>query len=198
MPEQELDTKEIIMKLKDSVAILALGLIAAIAVIVLYIVPPIQSIKQLNESYTAQTAVLEEKQRELQDLQAQVKKQDDMSGVEKEVFVSADSGLDSEGVIAAEFSEILELIRANTIKTRSIDYTYDPSDDKFVQGAKDKFNVAKLNMEMIATYKNFENFLKELYKHEHFLDISKVEVEPYEKDKSILLINFELKLYAKK
>ncbi len=198
MPEQEIDTKEILSKLKYSVLILVLTVAGVIAAIVMKIYPTYMTIDALNKSYTSQTQVLAEKQTELQDLQAAVKKQEDMSGIEKEVFESSDTGLDAEGVIASEFSEILEIIRANTIKTRSINYEYDPKDDKFVQGAGDKFNVARLSMEMIATYKNFENFLKELYKHEHFLDISKIEVEPYEKDKSILLINFELTLYAKK
>ena len=61
-----------------------------------------------------------------------------------------------------------------------------------------KYNVAKLDIEMIATYKDFERFLKELYKHEHFLDISSFEIVPYQKDKKILIIKFQLKLYAQK
>lgn len=195
MPE---DTKEIMMKLKDSIAIIAIALVAAIAVIIVYIVPIVQNILDMNEQYASQTLVLAEKQRELEDIQISVKKQDDMSDVEKEMFTPIETGLDTEGIIAGEFSEILDLIRANTIKTRSINYEYDPQDDKFIQGAPGKFNVAKLSMEMVSSYTNFENFLRDLYKHEHFLDISKVEIEPYEKDKSILLVNFELKLYAKK
>ena len=53
-------------------------------------------------------------------------------------------------------------------------------------------------MEMIANYVNYDNFLKELYKHEHFLDIQSVEIVPYKKNKKILLIKFKLKVYAKK
>ena len=53
-------------------------------------------------------------------------------------------------------------------------------------------------MEMIGSYINYDNFLKELYKHEHFLDIQSVEIVPYRKNKRILLINFKLKLYSKK
>lgn len=195
MPE---DTKEIMMKLKDSIAIIVLALVVAITVIAVYIVPIVQNILDMNEQYASQTLVLAEKQRELEDLQIAVKKQDDLSDIEKEMFTPVETGLDTEGIIAGEFSEILDLIRANTIKTRSINYEYDPQDDKFIQGAPDKFNVAKLSMEMVSSYTNSENFLRDLYKHEHFLDISKVEIEPYEKDKSILLVNFELKLYAKK
>ena len=192
------EMQEILSKLKLAVAILVLAVIIAVAVIVMNIVPTVQNIMKLNEDYAAQTIVLSEKQKELEDLQLTIKKQEDLSDIEKQFFVSAEAGLDTEGVIAGEFSEILDLIRSNTIKMRSINYTYDPSDDNFVKGAPQKFNVAQLDMEMIANYKTFENFLRDLYKHEHFLDIAKVEVTPYEKDKSVLLINFTIKLYAKK
>lgn len=107
-------------------------------------------------------------------------------------------GLDTEAVIAGEFAEILQLVRANQIKVRSIKYDYDPSDDAFVQGAGDKYNVARLNMEMIANYTSYDNFLKEMYKHDHFLDIQSAEIVPYRKNKRVLLINFKVKLYAKK
>ena len=192
------EAKEILMKLKYAVLILVLALLVVVYLGATQIAPTVQNIMDLNEQYAAQTLVLADKQREVDDLKIAVKQQEDMSGIEKQMFEPAEAGLDAEGVIAGEFSEILEIIRANTVKMRSIDYSYDPADDKFVQGAPGKFNVAQLNMELISNYKNFENFLKDLYKHEHFLDICKVEVEPYEKDKSVLLINFAIKLYAKK
>ena len=107
-------------------------------------------------------------------------------------------GMDKEAVIAGEFAEILQLVRDNKIKVRSIKYDYDPKDDIFVQNAGSNYNVARLNMEMIANYSNYDNFLKELYKHEHFLDIQSAEIVPYKKNKRILLINFKVKLYAKK
>ena len=53
-------------------------------------------------------------------------------------------------------------------------------------------------MEMIGNYASYDNFLKEMYKHKHFLDIQSVEIVPYRKNKKVLLINFKVKLYAKK
>lgn len=107
-------------------------------------------------------------------------------------------GMDTEAVLAGEFAEILELVRANQIKVRSIKFDPDPKDDNFVQGAPSQYQVARLNMEMIANYVNYDNFLKEVYKHDHFLDIQSAEIVPYKKNKKILLINFKLKLYSKK
>lgn len=114
----------------------------------------------------------------------------------KPFYKPAASGMNTEALIAGEFTEILELIRANKIKVRSIKYDYDPADDAFVKGAGNRYKAARLNMEMIANYTNYNNFLKELYKHEHFLDIQSVEIVPYKKNKQILLINFKLKLYS--
>jgi len=116
----------------------------------------------------------------------------------KPFFKPIFTGMDTEAVIAGEFAEILQLIRANKIKVRSIKYDYDPADDNFVKGAGAKYNAARLNMEMIGNYVNYDNFIRELYKHPHFLDIQSIEIVPYRKNKRILLINFKLKLYAEK
>ena len=64
---------------------------------------------------------------------------------------------------------------------------------KFIKAAD-----AYISDKDFATYKNFENFLRDLYKHEHFLDIAKIEILPYEKNKTILLINCKVLLYAQK
>lgn len=128
------------------------------------------------------------------------KKENDASAGDKPFYKPIMAGFDSEAAIAGEFSEILQLVRANQIKIRSIKYEYDKdvADDVFAQNAADKYNVARLNIEMIANYTNYDNFLKELYKHEHFLDIQQIEIVPYKKNKKILLINCKVKLYAKK
>jgi len=114
----------------------------------------------------------------------------------KPFYKPAATGMNTEAVIQGEFAEILELIRVNKIKVRTIKYDYDPQDDAFVKGAGGKYKAARLNMEMVATYPSYNNFLKELYKHDHFLDIQSVEIVPYRKNKQILLINFKLKLYS--
>ena len=108
------------------------------------------------------------------------------------------TGMDTQAVISGECAEILQLARANQIKIRAIKHEYDPQDDAFVKGAGDKYNVGRLSMEMAGNYSNYDNFLKEMYKHEHFLDIQSAEIVPYKKNKKVLLINFKVKLYARK
>ncbi|MBR5555591.1 hypothetical protein IKU74_06220 [bacterium] len=197
MPEEE-SFLDIVKKLKLTVPILLGGIFLCGYLIYANVYPVITAIQELKVQVETQAGVLAEKQRKLDDARLQLKKQQDESTLEKEFFVPEEKGLPDDDMIAGEFEEILEIIRSNTIKMRSINFDMNPRGDVFVQGAPEKFNVAALKMEMIGTYKNFENFLKDLYKHEHFLEISKVQIEPYEKDKTILLINYEMKLYAKK
>ena len=161
-----------------------------------------QSYTAANEEVAQKTATVQEKQAKLDEYkrkeQEEKAKENESKNSEKPFYKPVMSGLDTEAVIAGEFAEVLQLVRANQIKVRSIKYDYDPKDDAFVSGAGSQYNVARLNMEMVGNYSNYDNFLKEMYKHEHFLDIQTAEIVPYKKKKKILLINFKVKLYAKK
>ena len=161
------------------------------------------------QSYTSAVAEVQTKQASIQEKQNKLEqykqkeqatknKEKENEKIGKPFYKPVMTGLDTEAVIAGEFAEILQLVRANQIKVRSIKYEYDPSDDAFVSAAGTQYNVARLNMEMIGNYTNYDNFLKEMYKHDHFLDIQSAEIVPYKKNKRILLINFKVKLYAKK
>ncbi len=166
------------------------------------VVTNVQSYMATKQEIETKKATLQEKQTKLdgykkKEAEEKAKEQESKNS-DKPFYKPIESGMDTEAVIAGEFNEILQLIRANQIKVRSIKYDYDPSDDNFVSGAGSKYNVARLNMEMIANYSNYDNFLKEMYKHEHFLDLQSVEIVPYKKNKRVLLINFKVKLYAQK
>lgn len=160
----------------------------------------IQDIIGYKNDITTKEQLLKEKKAKLEKFMkeeaADAKKTAEDAAKSKPFYKPAATGMNTEAIIQGEFTEILELIRVNKIKVRSIKYEYDPQDDAFVKGAAGKYKAARLNMEMIANYTNYDNFLKELYKHEHFLDIQSVEVVPYRKNKQILLINFKLKLYS--
>lgn len=182
--------------------LILLGIVAGIALLTPKVVTNVQDYFSIKEEVETKTVQLQEKKAKLEQY---IKKEEEEKAKEAEsqksgkpFYKPIESGMDTEAVIAGEFAEIIQLVRANQIKVRSIKYDYDPSDDAFIQGAADKYNVARLNMEMIANYSSYDNFLKEMYKHKHFLDIQSVEIVPYRKNKKVLLINFKVKLYAQK
>lgn len=188
--------------LKVPVLILVFCVFLCGTIIMNFTVPAIKELADAKSGYNDALRDYSEKEQQLKSLKeanaAMTEAATSTEGVDKELFKPMESGVDSESIIAAEFNEILALMTSNQIKTRSVKYDYAPSDDNFYKSGADKFSVCKLDMEMIANYTNFKNFMKELYKHDHYLDIAKVEIVPYRKNKNILLINFQLKLYAQR
>lgn len=192
--------KDKIKLFKNAIALIGLLIFVVVYLLIMRIVPSLQTISQTTAEYKNQSSLLAEKERLLDTKKQEVLKATDTNTLKgtKDMYKPLESGLDAEGIVSAQFEDILKLLKANAVKTRSIKYEYNPADDPFVKGAGESVSACTLDMQMVATYKNFEGFIKDLYKHEHFLDISKIEIIPYEKNKTMLLINFKLKLYAKK
>lgn len=185
-------------KFKIAISILAVTLVVLIA-LVAQTVPKVQKIIEIQDSYKTQTSALADAERKLEAVKADAeKKEAENEDIMKMFFKPISDGLDTEAAISDEFGEILQVIRDNKIKARSVKYDYDPQDDNFVKNVGSKYHVCRVTAEMIANYGNFAGFLRELYKHEHFLDISSVEITPYQKNKRILLVSFQFKLYAQK
>lgn len=185
-------------KFQIALGIFALSLIVFIF-LVSKVIPEVQKISQIQNDYKTQSSALADSERKLQDLKdAARRKEAENENIQKIFFKPISEGLDTEAAISDEFGEILQIVRENKIKMRSVKYDYDPQDDNFVKNAGNRYQVCRVTAEMIASYSNFANFLRELYKHEHFLEISKIEIAPYEKNKRILLISLQLKLYAQR
>ena len=184
---------------------IAIGIfVATLVVFVLLIsniVPKVQKIAEIQKNYKEQSTALIDAERKVEELKksAEDKKQkNENQSLPKAFFKPISMGLDTESAISDEFGEILQTIRENKIKTRSVKYDYDPQDDNFVKNAPANYQVCRVTAQLVANYASFEKFLRDLYKHEHFLEISKIEIAPYQKNKKILLIDLQFKLYAQR
>ncbi len=187
-----------IKKFQLAIIIIVVTVVAVIAMIV-KTVPEVQKIIQIQEDQKTQSSALADAERKLADLKSEALKQEaEDANVAKLFFKPITEGLDSEAAISDEFTEILQIMRDNRIKVRSVNYEYDPKDDNFVKFIPFKYHVCRISAEMIANYSSLANFLREVYKHEHFLDLERIEIVPYNKNKRILLVNVVIKLYAQK
>jgi len=192
------ETVTYLKKFKIAIFIVVVA-IAAVVLLIKQTIPEFQKIKNLQDTYKTQTDALADTERKLTDLNETVEKERaEDKKIIKAFFKPTDTNVDTETAITEEFNEILQILRENKIKTRSLRFDPDPSDDTFVQHASERYFVSRMDAEMIATYSDFESFLRDLYKHEHFLDISKIKIVPYQKNKRILLIDIQIKLYAEK
>lgn len=153
---------------------------------------------KLSETETKLSA----KRAELETVKRNKEKKEAMAqeGIEIKSFFRdiKSSGNSTADILAGEIQEINDLVKFYGIKMYKVNYNYDPAEDVFFKEKKDVYSVCNMNMELFASYMKFQSFLKDLYKHEHFLDIKAIEVSPYKKDKSILNIKMDVSLYAEK
>ena len=168
------------------------------------IAPSVTELLKIKKECSVTLASLNEKQKLLESLKAEEEKQKEEQEEEiasvrliKDFYIPMESGLDKEAVIAGEFADVLKIMREYTVRARSVNYDYEPADDAFYTNASDRYNVAEVEMDLVANYNQFKNFLIDIFKHEHLINIVSIEIQPYNKDRKILLIRFTMRLYGK-
>lgn len=114
--------------------------------------------------------------------------------IAKTIFQPRTLSLDNESGYSILFNDIFEMAKTNNIKTYSIQYEYNPADDAFVAAQKG-YSVCLLKMKIIGSYRDFENFLTDMYKYPYLISISSYDIVPYYKDKNVLLIKLGVKVY---
>lgn len=190
---------EYLKKFKIAAAILG-GTLFIFIILLTRIIPNAGEIIKVQGQTKSALDGIADAQRKISDIKIESEKRaSEETNLEERMFYKPiDSGMDTESIISEELAGIVTLIRENRIKVRSITYNYDPVDDNFIKNAGARFTACRLDIEMIAGYADFERLLKDLYKNPNFLDISKIEIVPYSKNKRILIIKAQIKMYAQR
>lgn len=160
--------------------------------------PQIVQILDIEKNIKDKTVQSADLDRKLETIKQSMSERMSLAGLAKKVYKPEIEGLDVESSFTVIFDDIIDMAKYNGIKIYSIEYVYNPQDDEFVKGAADKYNVCQLNMQLITDYEDMQSFLVELYKYPYLINIDKLELTPYPKDKKILLTYLQLKLYSSK
>ena len=89
------------------------------------------------------------------------------------------------------------MVNSNGIKIKSIDYSYNPASDPFVEHGKDAYFVCDINIKLVSNYVNLGKLIQDIYQYPYYIKINELDVKPYAKDKKILLSKMSLRLYSK-
>lgn len=160
--------------------------------------PDIVNIITIERSIGDQSVQLADAERKLDALKAAELEKLNLTGQTKKIYKPDLTGLDAESSFTVIFDDIIDMAKYNGIRIYAIEYTYNPPEDEFVKGAPTKYNVCQVNMQIIADYPDLESFLKELYKYPYLVNLDKIEVTPYPKNKKILLTILQMRLYSSK
>lgn len=116
--------------------------------------------------------------------------------VQKKIYSPVDSDLGNDTLFFTMYNDVIEMIHANSIKIKSMEYSYNPESDVFVKFSKDMYFVCETNLELVSNYTNLGKFIQDLIQYPYYIRIKSIDVKPYAKDKKILISNVKLRLYA--
>lgn len=173
--------------------------IIAISLLIVYklAAPSISTFKERDNTITTKTEELEKKQNELKIVQGKIKRiKDSISSSQKKIYSPVESDLGNDTLFFTLYNDVIEMIHANSVKIKTIDYVYNPEADAFVQFGKDVYFVCDVNMELVSNYRNLGKLIEDLYQYPYYIKINNVDIKPYQKDKKVLITNMSLRLYA--
>lgn len=146
-----------------------------------------------NDVDTKTQMVEQLKQKKLS--QGQEKKKEASSG--KVIYEVLGQQFSPEASFGIMFENLLANVTNSGIRIRSIDYNYQPADDRIMLAGLAGYNACELSFVTVGNYSQFQRFFKELTKEKYLSNIYEVYIEPYDKDKTILIAKFKIRLYTR-
>ncbi|MCM1002774.1 MAG: type 4a pilus biogenesis protein PilO [Candidatus Gastranaerophilales bacterium] len=186
-------------KYKKYYGVMIFGAVALACVLgAYYLITP-----QITER-TSSEASLQQKKQELEGKQAERTRvinklkqlKDSIAGSQKKIYSPVESDLGNDTLFFTLYNDLIEMIHSNSVKIKSIDYSYNPASDKFVEFGKDVYFVCDVDMELVSNYVNLGKLVQDIYQYPYYIKINEMDIKPYEKDKTVLVTNMSLRLYA--
>ena len=179
------------------VIIFAVVILIVLAIGYFLLAPKFTAQSENKASIETKTEELEKKQEALRVLEVKIKRiQNSISESSKKIYSPIESDLGNDTLFFTLYNDLIEMLHANSVKIKSIDYTYNPQEDEFVKFGKDVYFVCDVKMELVSNYVNLGKFIEDIYQYPYYIKINDVEIKPYPKDKKILLADVSLRLYA--
>jgi len=186
-------------KYKRYYGIIVFVVIVAASIYMAYnlIIPTMNASKALDAEIAKKTTDAQKLEGEVNVIKEKLKQiKDSMAGSMKKVYSPVESDLGNDTLFFTLYNDVIEMVHANSVKIRSIDYIHNPESDAFVAHGEDKYFVCDVNMELVSNYTNLGKLIQDIYQYPYYIKINKITVNPYERDKKILITNMSLRLYA--
>lgn len=186
-------------KSKRYYGVIAFCIIVIVLIVGAYsiITPMINTMKSQESTIAQKEADLSKKKSDLEVVKKKIKQiKDSITTSQKKIYSPVESDLGNDTLFFTLYSDVIEMVHANSVKIKAIDYIYNPEADSFVKFGKDIYFVCDVNMELVSNYVNLGKLIQDIYQYPYYIKINEIDVKPYDKDKKILLTSLSLRLYA--
>ena len=181
-------------------AVYVLPIILVFVLFINFVIPQfsktIGAVKSMNSNKSQFTQVQErynalKMQQDAQNRQKKVVKDG------KIIFEAPDMQFSSDASFAPLFELVLTIAQQSGIRIRAIDYNYTPEDDIIFAAKLEGYNTCELNMVAVGSYSEFQTFFKTVMKEKYVTNLAEIELNPWEKDKKVLIAKIKLRLYTR-
>ncbi len=193
-------TSKIILNILKENAVYVLPIILVFVLFINFVIPQfsktIGAVKSMNSNKSQFTQVQErynalKMQQDAQNRQKKVVKDG------KIIFEAPDMQFSSDASFAPLFELVLTIAQQSGIRIRAIDYNYTPEDDIIFAAKLEGYNTCELNMVAVGSYSEFQTFFKTVMKEKYVTNLAEIELNPWEKDKKVLIAKIKLRLYTR-
>lgn len=178
-----------------SLAILGLGVFYCLYTIILAITGASGTYQELTNAKSQVTQL----QQQIEDIKkSQAEHERIEKGSSRPIYkneIATDDPMSSFGVM---FEDVIQAAKYNKLKLYSISYDMAPANDVVFKEFQSEYNVCEITMQLIGKYPDFRSYFQDIYNYPYLINISKIEIKPYEKDKNILIGDIKIVLYSKK
>lgn len=115
----------------------------------------------------------------------------------KAIFEAPDMQFSPDASFAPLFELVLTIAQQSGIRIRAIDYNYSPQEDAIFAAKLEGYNTCELNMVIVGSYTEIQTFFKTIMKEQYVTNLAEVELNPWDKDKKILIAKVKLRLYTR-
>ncbi len=120
------------------------------------------------------------------------------SAITKPIYKNDGPGGDVMSSFGVMFEDVIQAAKYNKLKLYSIAYNMAPADDVVYKNVQSEYNVCEIDMQLYGSYSDLKSYFQDIYNYPYLINISKMEITPYERDRAILGAKVKIVLYSKK
>ena len=127
------------------------------------------------------------------------KSQEDNVQIEgtKVVYENSEFKFSKDASFAPLIEKFIDISKLAGVRIHSIEYNYAPADDPVFIAQYAGYNVCELSVTSIGRYSNFQRLFETIVADVNIMNLSEIDITPWESDSSILVGKFKLRLYTK-
>ncbi len=116
----------------------------------------------------------------------------------KPIYFNENPSDDAMSAFGVMFEDVIQAAKHNHLRLFSIAYNMAPSDDIVYKNVGSEYHVCEIAMQLIGKYADFSSYFEDIYKYPYVMNLSTIEIKPYERDKKILIGDIKVVMYSKK